>query len=854
MVRYLSEILAESNTVIIPNFGALTVTDKESGSVWFMPYLSHDDGKLSAYISNIEGVTEVEAKNTISLFVAEVNSKLDSGEPYDMLEFGSFFRDKDGVINFKNWEGYDWDDISHNQRNSENEFEMTDEEKHESLRAMREGSSELLILEKFKLNVWWLNADAQNWNYAADIIEEYPIKTKTKNNALRIRNNFNQFKVGDLFIAYQKAPTQQLFGIYIMIPSLRKDHFSYTLLLEFNTKLSWVELLRFSQFADSVIKSMNAQGSAYKVELPLFIQILKKTTDFQNFVEALPYLIAKKAELYPNAPFQHPYYNRDIEIDLDLDQNVYTTTLTDQDQEVSKTDKIPFHLDVVEKIDRLNRAPVAKSLARLINEDVFDKAPNFSFMVHLQGAWGSGKSTFLNLLEENLHTKNRDWAVVKYNAWQNQHISPPWWTFIDQIYRQATEKMNWWSRIKLKWSENKRRILKYTQWQKIIQLIVFTFFVVILFRFGKSFVDAAESYPSSGNNVSETKGLALDVFAKLILSIGATIGLIFTFSKFIATPFFMRNAKDAESFVKRSADPMQSIKSHFEGLIENINAQKMEVAVFIDDLDRCDRRYTIELLEGIQTLFKDKRVLYVVAGDKDWIATCFEKNYSEFSNAVGNNRKLGELFLEKAFQLSIRLPQMSETSKKKYWNYILGNKIDEQENVSVTIRNEIKKELRTLNQGSVRTDLEQLSVMEAKYGATEAEISDVMLEVLDESQNDIKHLLSEHHALIEPNPRAIIRLANEYTMFRNILWAERVQFNSDILFRWIILESSFPIIAAQIRNNVDWVNEVGFKTSIEKLEEKARFNKLFFDLDEKHGGEMKRDQLADILGISIEKK
>ena len=517
-------------------------------------------------------------------------------------------------------------------------------------------------------------------------------------------------------------------------------------------------------------------------------------------------------------------------------------------------DKIPFHLDVVEEIDRLNREPVAKSLARLINEDVFDKTPNSSFMIHLQGSWGAGKSTFLNLLEKHLKTENRKWVVVKYNAWQNQHISPPWWSFIDQIYRQSKKEMSFWSARLFAIQEKTRRIVKYGRWQKGMLLALSLICVVLFVIYGKSLLQLAGEFPSVGEHDSKTSGISLELFAKLITSVAAAIGAVYSISKFIATPLFMKNSSEAKSFVQHVADPMQTIKTHFENLVSNVNNSGFEVAVFIDDLDRCDRKYTIELLEGIQTLFKDKRVLYVVAGDKDWIATCFEKNYAEFSDVVGNNKKLGELFLEKAFQLSIRLPQMSGTSKKKYWDFILGNKTLEKEKVSDEVREEIKRKVKIMDIAGDKSGMNQLDDLETEFNATEAEISDVMLEVLDENQADIKHLLTEHHTLIEANPRAIIRLANEYTMFRNILWAERIQFNSDILFRWIILESSFPIITSQISNNIAILESEEFKALIAKLEEKEKFDKLFFDPEGKHGGEMKTEQLADILGISLEKK
>lgn len=69
----------------------------------------------------------------------------------------------------------------------------------------------------------------------------------------------------------------------------------------------------------------------------------------------------------------------------------------DQDSEQRDGyDKIPFHLDRVEDTDRLNREPIAKSLARLINNEIFakEKKNDYSFMIHLQGAWGDGKSRY----------------------------------------------------------------------------------------------------------------------------------------------------------------------------------------------------------------------------------------------------------------------------------------------------------------------------------------------------------------------------------------------------------------------------------------------------------------------------
>tara|TARA_R110002072_G_scaffold929_1_gene7451 strand:- start:13524 stop:14717 length:1194 start_codon:yes stop_codon:yes gene_type:complete len=102
MDKYLLEILKQVSTIIIPGLGALTITNTNTGEIMFMPYLKHDDGKLSAHIAEKEGWNENEAKNLIAKYVREIQAELDKGEDYTMYQFGSFIK-VDGDIEFKNW-------------------------------------------------------------------------------------------------------------------------------------------------------------------------------------------------------------------------------------------------------------------------------------------------------------------------------------------------------------------------------------------------------------------------------------------------------------------------------------------------------------------------------------------------------------------------------------------------------------------------------------------------------------------------------------------------------------------------------------------------------------------------------
>lgn len=106
MDKYLLQILHEVNTIIIPGLGALTVTNKTTGEIMFMSYLKHNDGTLAKHIAEKEGISENDAKNLIAKYVRDIQAKLDTGDTYDMYQFGRFVKKEDGEIDFEQWNNY----------------------------------------------------------------------------------------------------------------------------------------------------------------------------------------------------------------------------------------------------------------------------------------------------------------------------------------------------------------------------------------------------------------------------------------------------------------------------------------------------------------------------------------------------------------------------------------------------------------------------------------------------------------------------------------------------------------------------------------------------------------------------
>src|SRR5207249_1044190 len=120
----------------------------------------------------------------------------------------------------------------------------------------------------------------------------------------------------------------------------------------------------------------------------------------------------------------------------------------------------------------------------------------------------------------------------------------------------------------------------------------------------------------------------------------------------------------------RSRDPLRLVRRRFARVIRSA---RHPVAIFIDDLDRCQDTYVVELLEGIQTLFIEEPVVFAIAADSGWLSDAYMNVYSALAKKAGEpGRPLGSLFLEKAFQHTVRLARIPDDVRERYWERLLG--------------------------------------------------------------------------------------------------------------------------------------------------------------------------------------
>ena len=94
--------------------------------------------------------------------------------------------------------------------------------------------------------------------------------------------------------------------------------------------------------------------------------------------------------------------------------------------------------------DLLGRDRMAASVAGMINSSLgHEAADDESLVVGIEGEWGSGKTSFINLILENLESfKQRDYLIIKFNPWnfsdQNELITDFFESIIDALESEKT--------------------------------------------------------------------------------------------------------------------------------------------------------------------------------------------------------------------------------------------------------------------------------------------------------------------------------------------------------------------------------------------------------------------------------
>jgi KAP family P-loop domain len=511
-----------------------------------------------------------------------------------------------------------------------------------------------------------------------------------------------------------------------------------------------------------------------------------------------------------------------------------------------KRDAVETLTDHPAKVDELGRAVIARKLAKLMrrvraNETAAhaddpdrERRRGGPFLLHLYGRWGSGKTSLLYFLRAQLEESVRAeegaarrrtlvdavrrrnsgltqgdpldrWIVIEFNAWQHQRIVPPWWWLMAAVSREGSRALR--ALDAPRWLSLKAWDYGWRLRGAIPGLVLVGVGLLIGLLVWKSGTVNTDSWPSAVT-AGATVATALSGILALLLTVWGGV-------KAMSRWLLVGSPRAAGTVLAHSKDPLDSLSRRFSTLVSKLH---YPVAIFVDDLDRCQARYVVELLEGVQTLFKNVPVAYVVAADRNWVCERFEREYQDFCTVLGDpGRPLGHLFLEKTFQVSVPIPALSDEIQRKYLERLLSATSANGDAALDRARRDAVKRFQALTtREEIDTELRRRTPASPLHQQAAAEAAVLRLAEPD-LEKETEHMLQAFAPLLEPNPRSMKRLVNAYGIVTAVeILRDVAEIGMNVpdtsaperLALWTILSLRWPLLGDYLAENPEAADDI----------------------------------------------
>lgn len=260
---------------------------------------------------------------------------------------------------------------------------------------------------------------------------------------------------------------------------------------------------------------------------------------------------------------------------------------------------------------------IGKYINGLVN---FIQNCNTPMTISIQGAWGTGKSSIMQITKNTLE-KSENTHNIWFNTWQFSQFN------MDDTLASSLLSclMNELSAS----DEQKAEISKITQAIHAAQTVG---------RFGKD-VLLSILETTAGSKVVEKVENGLDK-AQAIITKQEPIN---------------------------AATAISNLKDQFSKCVEETlaNTKKDRVVVFIDDLDRLEPRKAVELLEVLKLFLDCKNCVFILAIDYEVVCRGVEAKYGRLKDNEKENREKGKSFFDKIIQVPFKMP-IAEYNIKNY--------------------------------------------------------------------------------------------------------------------------------------------------------------------------------------------
>jgi len=273
----------------------------------------------------------------------------------------------------------------------------------------------------------------------------------------------------------------------------------------------------------------------------------------------------------------------------------------------------------------------------------------------ITGAWGSGKSSLMNLLYYDL--KKFGFTPVWFNAWHHQKGEQLLASLYANIRNQAVPGLFSFSQlipVGLMFRINLlfRRGVKH--WLVTVILIgVFAASATYLLTHG-------ETSSLNVNKITEalnTPGFNWDtLLIALFGNVAPLMALLQALRAFGMSPLSLMTAQgDRQAQARVDPSARQQFAREFNEVAKSLSLGRM--VIFIDDLDRCSRENVVDILEAINFLSVSGDCYIVLGMDETWVKICINKYFGDMSE---RNPDFADEYLEKMINIKVPVPQLSD--------------------------------------------------------------------------------------------------------------------------------------------------------------------------------------------------
>lgn len=445
--------------------------------------------------------------------------------------------------------------------------------------------------------------------------------------------------------------------------------------------------------------------------------------------------------------------------------------------------------DVESKRDFLNYSEASEIVVNVLSNPTM-----LPISIGVFGSWGTGKSTILNLIEQKLQSENeKDYILIKFDAWLYQGFDDARAALIEVITLEIAKLV-----------EDNKTLLDKT---KTITKRVNKLRLLAIAAEGASWMVGV---PTFGAAYKAVEAIGDGIKGKADSEDGEVI------SKII---------KDGQSSLKEilneemtsAPKEIAALKTEFADLLVGFNKK---IVIFVDNLDRCLPKQTIQTLESLRLFLFMPNTAFVIAADEDMVRHAVKEHFN------GIDEKHITDYLDKLIQFPVKVPKISTREVRAYLFLLYASIHETYGSQDVKI-----EKLRTGLENNLRFSWKEdpisvenaLLLLDFDGPRTLNLLNDFTV------ADRIAPLLATSKS-VEGNPRIVKRMLNVISMRNMIASARRMPVDLKLIAKMALFErccksSAISVLYSEINATADGMPELfrqleTIKDDIEKFEEK----------------------------------